>query len=178
MGHQIGQGLIDPAGGQGEGIRTITEPNGNTVTFTPDGIIHSSGKSVTFVRDAEGRITQITDPNGNMLQYTYDANGDLVSYTDPEGNTTQFLYNFNHGLLEIRNPRGVRATRHEYDADGRLVAVVNPNSDRVDFNYDLSAGQEIIRDTRGNSTILDYNERGDVVAETDPLLNTTTFIYD
>ena len=55
--------------------------NGNTLTFGAGGITHSAGRSVTYLRDGLGRITRITDPNGNQHHYTYDANGDLSSHT-------------------------------------------------------------------------------------------------
>ncbi|MCP4843071.1 MAG: RHS repeat protein, partial [Halieaceae bacterium] len=53
------------------GIDTITDPNGNTLTYTDAGIVHSSGKSVDFIRDGQGRITRITDPMGQEIVYDY-----------------------------------------------------------------------------------------------------------
>src|SRR5205085_318019 len=46
------------------GVTKITEPNGNTLTYTRDGIRHSSGIGVDFVRDAQGRITKMLLPDG------------------------------------------------------------------------------------------------------------------
>src|SRR3546814_18569377 len=65
----------------------IVDPNGNTITITDDGIIHSAGASVEFERDALGRIVAVTDPEGERQTYTYDARGDLVAHTDREGHT-------------------------------------------------------------------------------------------
>jgi hypothetical protein len=42
----------------------MTDRVGNSLTFGSDGIIHSSGKSVKFVRDAWGRIIALYDPLG------------------------------------------------------------------------------------------------------------------
>lgn len=47
---------------QETGLEKITDLNGNTITFTANGILHSAGPSVTFTRDAQDRITKITDP--------------------------------------------------------------------------------------------------------------------
>jgi len=45
-------------------------------------VLHSSGKSIIFHRDAQGRITSITDPAGNSFLYAYDpATGNLQSAT-------------------------------------------------------------------------------------------------
>src|SRR5262249_7548800 len=87
------------------GVQSLRDLNGNTLTFGLNGISHSSGKGIAFTRDAQGRITQLTDPNGNSQTYVYDGNGDLASHTDPAGNVTHFLYNYSHGLIEIQDPR-------------------------------------------------------------------------
>jgi YD repeat-containing protein len=74
------------------GITSVRDLNGNTLSITPNGIVHSSGKSVAFTRDAEGRITRITDPNGQTLRYAYDGHGDLVVFTDQAAQQTTFTY--------------------------------------------------------------------------------------
>ncbi len=61
------------------GVRQIRDQAGNTVTYTDNGIVHSSGTRVDFVRDSEGRITDIVLPDGRRLKYSYDAKGDLES---------------------------------------------------------------------------------------------------
>ena len=48
------------------GVQKVTDPNGNQLVIGPNGITHSAGKSISFVRDAEDRITQITDPRGKV----------------------------------------------------------------------------------------------------------------
>ena len=60
------------------GIRTVSYPDGNTLTFSSAGISHSAGKSIAFTRDAAGRITAITDPEGRRIAYGYTPAGDLV----------------------------------------------------------------------------------------------------
>ncbi|MBU1909245.1 MAG: hypothetical protein KJ726_04280, partial [Verrucomicrobia bacterium] len=112
-----------------EGLVSVTDLNGNHVQYTQAGIFHSSGESVQFIRDGEGRITQILDPVGSVLNYGYDTNGNLQAFTDRTTNNTTFAYVSNpvapsappHLLQDIFDPRGVRAVRSEYDADGRLI---------------------------------------------------------
>ena len=64
-------------------LQSIGDRNGNGLTITPNGITSTTGLSVPFVRDSSGRITQITDTQGNIYQYTYDANGNLASVQYP-----------------------------------------------------------------------------------------------
>ena len=160
------------------GVRSVTDLNGNTLTFGPDGIIHSSGESVDFIRDAKGRITKITDPMGHEQRYAYDANGDLASRTDPSGHRTTFAYNRSHGLIEIRDPRGYQAARNEYDDDGRLVAIVGADGHRTTYEHDLAGRREVTRDRRGKATVYVYDADGNILEQTDALGHTVTRTYD
>ena len=72
---------IDAATGD---LLTVTDTNGNKLTYTDGGIYSSTGKQVTFERDAQGRISAVKDPMGELVRYEYNANGDLVSVTDQE----------------------------------------------------------------------------------------------
>ncbi|HEU0042924.1 MAG TPA: DUF6531 domain-containing protein, partial [Jiangellaceae bacterium] len=107
---------------QARGLTQVRDLNGNTLTVSPNGITHSSGRGITFARDAQGRITQITDPDNHSMTYGYDAAGDLVSFTDREAHTTTFTYNLDqpHLLETIKDPRGKQPIRNEYYDDGRI----------------------------------------------------------
>lgn len=161
-----------------DGLKRIRDRNDNTLTITNDGIIHSSGIGVIVDRDPENRISRITDPIGNSISYNYDASGDLVSVTDQEGYVTRFTYNSTHDLLDIIDARGVRASRNEYDADGRLIAVTDADGNRIELTHNLDTRQEVVRDRLGNVTVYAYDDRGNVISQTDPLGNTRAFTYD
>src|ERR1700758_4859268 len=64
-------------------LNSLKDLNNNTLTVTPTGITSSTGLNVPFVRDTQGRITQITDPLNNVYQYSYDPNGNLTTVTYP-----------------------------------------------------------------------------------------------
>ncbi|MBI3795626.1 MAG: PASTA domain-containing protein, partial [Deltaproteobacteria bacterium] len=161
-----------------QGVRKVTDLNGNTLTFGPNGILHSAGKSVTFTRDALGRITQITDPNGKSQNYAYNANGDLISHTDQLGNVTRFSYNSTHGLLQIIDPLNRPAIRNEYDATGRLIAQTDAQGNRVTYTHNLNTRQEVITDQLGRTTVVEYDAAGNVVATTDALGHRSTATFD
>jgi RHS repeat-associated protein len=152
------------------GLESITDLNGNTLTITRDGLIHSSGKSVPFDRDSQERITSITDPNNTALTYLYDANGDLTSFTDREGNTTTFTYltTIPHHLDGIEDPRGIQTIRNDYDDDGRLIQHTDALGNTIEYTHDIDTRQEVIVDREGEVRVLEYNDRGNVVKETDP----------
>lgn len=160
------------------GLQNMRDLNNNTLTITPQGIIHSSGKSVVFTRDSLGRITQITDPLGNAMVYSYDANGDLVSFRDRENKTSTFTYNSSHGLLSMVDPRGKQPIRIEYDDQGRVLRQIDANGKIINLSHDTTNRREVTTDRLGNTSILEYNARGMVVRTTDSEGNVTTRVYD
>lgn len=163
---------------QGFTVTSVIDPVGNSLTFDEAGITHSAGKSLEFVRDAFGRITQINAPDGEVLNYEYDINGDLVRYTDALGNVTEYTYLLDHFLEDIIDPRGIRVARNEYDEDGRLVAHIDAEGNRIEYTHDIDGRTELIKDRRGFTNRFIYNDRGDVVSETNALGETTLHSYD
>jgi len=162
------------------GITRVADLNGNVVTIGAGGIVHSSGRSVSFVRDGTGRIAQVVDPLGNTMTYAYDPSGDLVSFTDREDQTSAYTYSAQHAhLLEgVQDPRGIQPVRNEYDVTGRLLRHIDALGKVIEFTHDLDARQEVITDREGGTRILEYDERGNVVRETDPLDNVTSRTFD
>jgi len=55
---------LDANSGQ---LSSIADRNNNTLTFTDSGITSSHGVGITFTRDAQDRITSITDPSGRAI---------------------------------------------------------------------------------------------------------------
>nr|WP_161501616.1 putative Ig domain-containing protein [Rhodopirellula sp. SM50] len=162
---------------QFDGLQTITDLNGNTVTFSDDGISHSSGTSVDFVRDAKGRITEVVQPSGDTLVYQYDVGGDLRSFTDLAGLTTSYTYRDTpaHYLDQAFDPQGdaVLTAVYEQNPDTRqyeFKGVVDAAGNRIDDReFDVASNSAVVRDANGNPTELTYDDRGNVLEEKDPL---------
>ncbi|MBK7472839.1 MAG: RHS repeat protein [Betaproteobacteria bacterium] len=112
----------------------------------------------------QNRITQITDPLGNVQSYIYDGNGDLISHTNAVGNVSRYKYNRNHGLIEIQDPAGNLAARNDHDASGRLVSTTDANGNQITFTHNVGAQEELITDRRGNVTRALYDARGNVLS--------------
>ena len=168
--------------GQFTGLQDITNRNDVVLTYTADGIFSSVGQSITWIRDDQGRITEIIDPAGNSILYAYDAAGDLTVVTDQVGNTTRIVYHAEpaHYLAELLNPCncGQLDSRMEYDADGRVAAIYDALGNPITQTYDVANNTEVIADRLGNETTLVFDDRGNITQETDPLGNSTSFVYD
>ncbi|MEM6251324.1 MAG: DUF4114 domain-containing protein [Cyanobacteria bacterium P01_D01_bin.156] len=152
------------------GLQTITERNGNVLTYTEEGITSSTGQSIQFVRDDQGRIEQIIDPEGNVIEYTYDANGDLVGVEDRTDHTTEFVYDNPdraHYLTEIVNPLGNTTIRTEYDDQGQIARIIDAEGNALDLNFDSAASTQTITDPFGNPTTFVFDDRGNVIREID-----------
>ncbi len=144
---------------------SITDREGVTISITPTGLVRSDGRSIGFMRDAEGRITSVEDPNGANIRYEYNVRGDLVAFIDEVGNRTTYTYDRNHNLIDIRDPLGNRAIRTEYDSEGRIVATTDAKGNRVEFTHNIAGHEEIVRDRRGNVTRYIYDDDGNVLSE-------------
>lgn len=163
------------------GLLAAEDLNGNRISVNDNGIDHSNGPGLTFIRDAQDRITEVRDPEGNAWLYGYDANGDLVRFTDPDGNETTYVYRTDpaHYLDTIIDPQGRMPRRYEYDPDtGRLTAVIDENGNRRESLYDPQGFIGLETDARGNITELQYDERGNLTVFEDPKGNVTLYEYD
>jgi len=163
---------------QGFGIKRVIDPNGNTLTYTDNGIFHSDGKSVLFERNAAGLITAIIDPAGNRLEYFRDQDNNLITAEDQVQAETTYTYNANHGLVDIIDPLGRTVVKNIYDDDGRLVAQEDGEGNRTEFNHDIEGRLSVVTDRNGHPTTFYYDDEGNVTTTVDALGNTTTFTYD
>ena len=113
-------------------LNQVIDTNGNSLTFSNQGIESSSGQSVTFTRDQDGRITSITSSAGQTLSYDYDSSGNLISFTDADGNTTQFTYLSDpaHYLNTIIGPDSITEAATSYDSAAASARSPTPMATR------------------------------------------------
>ncbi len=167
--------------GETSGLETITDRNGQTVTFSQSGITHSLGESIQFVRDNRGRIKEIIDPDGKKVLYEYNAAGNLIKVTNQVGlkSTYTYLDKPAHYLDEGFDDLGKRDFKVTYDSQGRFKAVIDALGNPVSRqNYDeLASRRATVLDANGNVTKLLYNDRGNVLEETDAAGNKTIREY-
>jgi RHS repeat-associated protein len=176
-------------------LQSITDRTGNGLTITPIGITSTTGLNVPFVRDSLNRITQITDPQGNIYTYGYDANGNLATVTYPTvQQPSTYTYDADHFYLSgtdfRNNPLPSTGYFGSTDTDpnglplnGRLHTVTDGLGETTTYNYDLVAHSTTITyppDAGGNvgKATMVYDSHGNLLSSTDPLGHTTTNAYD
>jgi RHS repeat-associated protein len=163
---------------QEDGLHTVTDLNGNTLTMSAAGITHSDGLGLQFQRDGQNRIVQITDPISNTINYTYDENGDLTQVTAADHSTSSYAYNDDHYLLSIEGADGIPTVRSEYDENGRLLRYLDASGNIITYTHNLAARQEIVTDRLGYMKVYEYDERGNILQITDALSGVERFTYD
>ena len=184
-------------------LQTIQDLNGNLLTFTPNGITGSvGGVVVPFVRDSQGRITQITDLNLNNYAYTYDTpcgSGNLCTVTFPTtpAGTGQATYTYftDHSLKTQIDPNSNTTTYIYYSSsddggnsslDGRLESVTGPSVTGTNgsptqyvtkFSYNVTTNTTITTNPDLGTVTETDDSFGNPLTIVDPLNNTSTFTY-
>jgi RHS repeat-associated protein len=113
--------------GSGQHFRTVHTLTGATrYSFSYDGvgrlssITDGDGNVTQIERDGAGNPTAIVAPFGQRTALTLDGNAYLASIADPAGNVTQGTYS-SEGLLQtFADPRG-NVSRFTYDTAGRVT---------------------------------------------------------
>ncbi|MBR6402506.1 MAG: glycohydrolase toxin TNT-related protein [Eubacterium sp.] len=160
------------------GVYKIVDAAGHVIKVDKNGYHSEDGKNIEFKRDSEGRISSITEPNGNTTIYKYDLNGDLVSVTDSADRTVSFTYDNDHNLMSITDPMGIAVSRNEYDAEGRLIATIDAEGNRIEYDHDIDGRQKVVSDRLGNKTVYVYDDNGNVLQTTDANGHTQKSTYD
>ncbi len=163
------------------GLVSERDRNGNTLSVDSTGLHSSSGGSITFTRDASGRITRITGPSAQSLSYTYSAAGDLASSTDAVGSLTTYTYDAQHNLVSASG--GAQPLQSfQYDSSGRLVGITDAVGNTTSVSNDVAGKQETVTDPLGRlTTVFTMDDLGDVI-RIDQIAGgstlTTTATYD
>ncbi len=137
--------------------------------------MHSSGRSLAIERDAQGRITTITDPRGSDLHYIYDQFGKLASFTDRLGNATQYGYEASGKLASVKDPFNVEQLRMQYDSERRLRQTYDVFNQPYAFLHNVEGRTETTTDAVGHTTTVQYSSSGQVLRTTDALGGVSAF---
>lgn len=168
----------------GKRERFVREPDGSyappeylfdTLTKEADGgfrLRDHLGGVRTF--DTHGRLSSVTDRNGNSLTFNYDATGFMVSITDAVNRSVVFAKGGDGRVASMTDPAG-RVFQFSYDANGELVGYTDPLGQTTTFTYDGKANLTAVIDPNGNTEeSLTYDSSGRVATHTE---GATTWTY-
>lgn len=183
--------LVDTAG------RTVTfsyDANGNLASVSlPDGrlvqygytnglltsVKDPRGNTRTYGYDASDRLTDELDQNGEPVMHTsYDLNGRVVSQTDARGKVSSFAWDAAGETSTMTDPRGKIWT--DVYSNNLLQRQVDPLGNMQRYAYDEDLNIKKVINERGNSTMMTYDGRGNLLTRTAPapLFYTETWSYN
>jgi RHS repeat-associated protein len=129
-----------------------------------------------FVYDSAGRLTSITDGDGNLTTIEHDTGGNPTAIIGPYGQRTTLSVNADGYLESITNPAG-EAFRFTYTDDGLLTSITDPRNNTSIYEYD-NLGQLVrVQDPAGGFQTLTRTNfiNGFEVAHTTALGRTTKY---
>ncbi|MCB2343328.1 HNH/endonuclease VII fold putative polymorphic toxin, partial [Clostridium estertheticum] len=100
------------------------------------GITEGNGNQTSYMLDDWGRITQIVTPEGAAEKYTYDYAGNIITTTDANGGTITYSYNSLGQVSEIKDQEG-NSEFFYYDEEGNLSKQLDRNENIVDRVYNI-----------------------------------------
>jgi YD repeat-containing protein len=180
--------LINSANFESDSIDYAYDGDKNLSLVTEPGSL-----STANLVDALGRIDQITDADGNMIDmgyetsssilnetvqdqrgntsaYQYDGFGNVISLSSPDTGTTSFVYDA-AGNLTQKTDAKFETVSYSYDALNRLTGIsYSDPSQNVVYSYDNTSnnnrgiGRLTAVTKQGNTTSYNYDDRGNAVA--------------
>jgi len=144
-----------------------------------NGFLHARyrGKAVwKYLRNAQGDVTEATDPDGQITHYHYDAQGRLLSIRYPDTSRHVFVWNALGQLVEeTLADGGVR--RFSYDALGRQLTRQDEHGAVTQSQWDAVGRLTQTILPTGASRAYSYNAYGKITAERDELGRITRYEY-
>ncbi len=161
---------------------TLINKNGNISKYGITGRLTSvtdrNGNVLTFVYNpAQAGGTYIQDASGRKIVFSFDSNGHIILAKSPAGKTFQYGYDVNGNLVSIIDPTGA-VSNYDYDNNHKIVQFTNANGHKSYFQYDAQ-GRAIMnwQNNNVNKVTLDYQANNTTVT-TDSLGNKNTYVFN
>ncbi|WP_277742410.1 putative T7SS-secreted protein [Streptomyces sp. LX-29] len=203
-------------GGDGEArLEQISDRDGHWITFeydiegAPTGIVHSAGYTLKLdtadgrvtalylagaaddgthqelVRYgyADGNLTEVVNSSGLPLRFAYDDRRRVVSWTDTNARRYDYAYDDRDRCIGEGGEAGHIAIRIDYDgrdeATGHRITTVTTAEGAV-HRHVVNERRQVVAeiDPLGNTTRTTYDRHDRVLSRTDALGNTTELAYD
>ncbi len=160
----------------GDGGPPLSAEFGHLTSVTPDG---SGGYYIVDNNDQRVRHVTVSDVTtyGATTTYAYDADGELTSMTTPNGNvtganaanfTTTYAYNVG-GQMTSQTQGGsvgstvtARTTSYAYDGDGNTTSVTDARGYATTTAFNADDEPTLVTNPLGNATLTCYDGVGNV----------------
>jgi RHS repeat-associated protein len=154
-----------------------------SITYDPFGRMRKlaqSGRIAGFDYGADGFLSAVTDPLGNVTSYVHDAAGRIASQRLPTGESIQVAFDA-AGNAKSVTPPGRTAHLMTYDPDDRIASYLAPpvgtEPSLTAYNYDLEGKRTHVEYPDGSSLTYAYDPFQRALTVTHPL-DSVTYGYD
>ena len=205
-----GSGAVEQFRADGK-LVSVIDANGNTVklTYTASGVLQqvasaTTGETISFTSNAQGRITSAQDSNGQQVTYSYNAAGKqllsvsgpggatqygyvapsgavqdnaLTSITYPDSTQRLFTYNAQGWLASQSGSGGAGLQTYAYDGAGR-VSVTNAVGATTTNLYGANGAVAETQDALGNAVQVGSNAAGQATSIVTPGGSSLAVNYD
>lgn len=139
-GYEPPRGITSRLVKNGDGTYTLWHVDGTRHAFTSTGRLSTltdrNGNKLTFTYDGSGRLTTVADDSGKSLTLGYDASNRITTATDPLNR--QITYGYSGS--ELTSARDALGYYENYTyVSGRMSAIIDPVGKRTAFTYDASS---------------------------------------
>jgi RHS repeat-associated protein len=158
-----------------------------TLTWTPilGGRAWAQTQTTTtnYAYDANGNLTQVTDPLGHITKFTYDALNRVTVEQQPAPSSTasspyvHYAYDGRDQLTSVTDPRNL-STVYTVDGLGNQTALTSPDTGTATKTYDAAGNLQTVTDARGKTTTYTYDALSRVTSVAYASGPSTLFEYD
>lgn len=169
---------LDKAGG------TYRSPSGDELIVTDQGAVRTKTDGKREMFDAQGRLAERDERNGNRIRFQYDADNRLSKVEGPFNNFLRFVTSPEGRLVRVEGSTG-RSVSYSYGTDARpeggefvvsygygpadsLVRVVQPQAGQTEFSYDPQGRVTGRKWADGAAERYEYNDAARTVRQIDP----------
>jgi len=133
---------------------------------------------VRYEYDSLGRLSGVDNGSGRMLRYEYDHAARVVRWADREKTWYQYSYDAHGRCMESTGPGGLYHYRYLYDVANRATRVVDSRGAVTVFQYNERKQVIAQSDPMGGLTRTEWDERGNKLSVTDPQNRRVAYQYD
>jgi len=188
-------------------VATLTNAVGYTVSYTydnldritrvthPDATFESTtwnkldvasrtdraGRTISYIYDAQRRLSTETDPLGHITSYTYYPSRQPKTRTDANGNVREWTRDIQGRV--VADDQSGEVTGYTYDSASRVTQATQPDNSAIVFSYDAGDRVTAMQDNLGNRIAYTLDLKGnrlkeDITNPSSQLVQTRSRLYD
>jgi YD repeat-containing protein len=141
------------------------------------------GKGETYVYDTMGRLLDVYDASGTLVQKnTYDKDSLLTGLYDATGKALEYAYDIGGREISETTPKakesGKVSQEYAYDAMGYITSTTDGNGNTTLYERDMWGRPLKVTDPIGVVTQCTYDNLGNPTSVADGKGNPTTYVYN